>query len=156
MDPAATIRAPVAADYAAWKPLWDGYNAFYGRAGATALAEAVSATTWARILDPAEPVHALLAERGGRLAGLAHYIFHRSTISIAHTCYLQDLYTDPAARGQGVARALIEAVFEKARAAGAGRVYWQTHESNAVARRLYDRLAERSGFIVYRRTFEAG
>ncbi len=155
MAPATTIRAPVASDYAAWKPLWDGYNAFYGRAGATALRPEVTASTWARILDPAEPVHALVAEREGRLVGLAHYIFHRSTTSIAPTCYLQDLYTEENMRGQGVARALIEAVCERARAAGAGRVYWQTHESNAVARRLYDRVAERSGFIVYRRPLDA-
>jgi len=151
---ATLIRAPVAADHAAWKPLWDAYNAFYGRAGTTALPAAVIASTWARILDPAEPVHALVAERGGRLVGLAHYIFHRSTISIAPTCYLQDLYTDEKVRGQGIARALIDAVYARAQQAGAARVYWQTHESNAVARRLYDRVAERSGFIVYRHALE--
>jgi len=151
---ATIIRAPAASDYAAWKPLWDGYNAFYGRAGPSALPADVTASTWERILDPAEPVHALVAERAGRLAGLAHYIFHRSTILIGPTCYLQDLYTDAALRGAGIATALIEAVYERARAAGAGRVYWQTHESNAVARRLYDRVAERSGFIVYRRALE--
>jgi GNAT superfamily N-acetyltransferase len=158
MDPpppaAVTIRAPAASDHAAWKSLWDGYNAFYGRAGPSALPAAVVASTWARILDPAEPVHALVAERDGTLVGLAHYIFHRSTISIAPTCYLQDLYTAPSMRGQGIARALIEAVYERARTAGAPRVYWQTHESNAGARRLYDQVAERSGFIVYRRTLE--
>jgi len=151
---ATTIRAPVAADHDAWKPLWDGYNAFYGRSGPTALPEAIVASTWERILDPAEPVHALVAERLGKLVGLAHYIFHRSTISIAPTCYLQDLYTDPSVRGQGIARALIEAVYDRARAAGSARVYWHTHESNAVARRLYDRVAENSGFIVYRRPLE--
>jgi GNAT superfamily N-acetyltransferase len=151
---ATTIRTPVVADHAAWKPLWDAYNAFYGRAGPTALTDAVVASTWARILDPAEPVHALVAERNGRLVGLAHYIFHRSTISIAPACYLQDLYTDEEVRGQGIARALIAAVYERASRAGAARVYWQTHESNAVARRLYDRVAERSGFIVYRHSLE--
>ena len=151
---ATTIRAPVAADHVAWKALWDGYNAFYNRAGPRALPEAVIASTWARILDPTEPVHALVAERDGRLVGLAHYLYHRTTTAVADTCYLQDLYTDTAARGQGIARKLIEAVYERARSAGAARVYWQTHESNAVARRLYDRVAENSGFIVYRHPLE--
>ncbi len=153
---AATIRTPRPDDYAQWRALWDGYNAFYGRSGPRVLSDAVIASTWARILDPADPVHALVAEHGGRLVGLAHYVFHRTTTAVADTCYLQDLYTDTAARGQGVARALIEAVYERARAAGAARVYWQTHESNAVARRLYDRVAENSGFIVYRHSLEGG
>ena len=70
---------------------------------------------------------------------------------IAPTCYLQDLFTAESARGQGIGRALIEAVYERARAAGASRVYWQTHETNRTAMLLYDRIAERSGFLVYRR-----
>ncbi len=95
---------------------------------------------------------ALVAEdAGGRLVGLAHCVFHRSTTMRADTCYLQDLYTDPAYRGRGVARALIDAVSARAKAAGAARVYWQTHDSNETARRLYDRVAERSGFLVYRK-----
>ena len=109
-------------------------------------------TTWERIFDDREPVHALVAERDGELVGLAHYLFHRSTIAIPTVCYLQDLFTDERERGKGVARALIEAVYAKAQAAGAARVYWQTHETNETARRLYDKVAERSGFIVYRRT----
>jgi len=149
-----TIRPPAPGDRAAWRRLWDGYNAFYGREGATALAPAVSDSTWARFFDPAEPVRALVADSDGRLVGLAHYLFHRSTTSIAQSCYLQDLFTEPAARGQGIARALIEAVYERAREAGAARVYWQTHETNVVAQRLYDRVAERSGFIVYRHLLE--
>jgi GNAT superfamily N-acetyltransferase len=151
---AGTIRDLQPGDHAQWRGLWDGYNAFYGRQGPTALAPEVMAGTWERLLDASEPVHGLVCEHEGRLLGLAHYLFHRSTISIANTCYLQDLFTLPAERGRGIARALIEAVYERARAAGAARVYWQTHESNAVARRLYDRLAERSGFIVYRHVLE--
>ena len=96
-------------------------------------------------------MHALVAERDGELLGLAHYLFHRSTIMIAPTCYLQDLFTAESARGQGIGRALIEAVYERARAAGASRVYWQTHETNRTAMALYDRVAERSGFLVYRK-----
>ncbi len=137
-------------DAAQWRSLWDGYNAFYGREGETALPEAVTQTTWARFFDPDEPVHACVAERDGRLIGLVHYLYHRSTSAIAPSCYLQDLFTAQTARGQGIGEALIEAVYAEATAAGAARVYWQTHETNIVAQRLYDRVAERSGFIVYR------
>ncbi|NUO71832.1 MAG: GNAT family N-acetyltransferase [Frateuria sp.] len=132
-------------------PLWEGYNAFYGRAGDTALPAQITAMTWSRFFDAYEPVHALVAEADGRLLGLAHYLFHRSTIRIEPSCYLQDLFTVPQARGHGVGRALVEAVYERARTAGCSRVYWQTHESNAAAMALYDKLAERSGFVVYRR-----
>jgi GNAT superfamily N-acetyltransferase len=145
------IRPLAQADYAAWRPLWDGYNAFYGREGATALPEEITAATWARIFDPAEPVHAFVAERDGRILGIVHYLFHRSTTLLGPICYLQDLFTAAEARGGGVGRALIEAVYEAARAAGSPRVYWQTHEANAVAMRLYDRVATKSGFLVYRR-----
>ncbi|MBD8879288.1 GNAT family N-acetyltransferase [Rhodanobacter sp. 7MK24] len=151
MNDTLSIRPVIADDYAAWRPLWDGYNAFYGRSGPTALPEEITRTTWARFQDPDEPVHALVAERDGALLGLAHYLFHRSTIQIAPTCYLQDLFTAPAARGLGAGRALIERVYELAQSARAPRVYWQTHESNATAMRLYDQVAEKSGFVVYRK-----
>ena len=149
------IRPVEAADYAQWLPLWDGYNAFYGRSGPTALPEAITATTWGRFFDAAEPVHALVAERDGRLVGLTHYLFHRSTIHVELVCYLQDLYTAADVRGQGVGRALIEAVATRARAAGAARVYWLTHETNSTARRLYDQVATNSGFIVYRQQLQS-
>ncbi|HEY0436986.1 MAG TPA: GNAT family N-acetyltransferase [Phenylobacterium sp.] len=150
MAGALMVRPVARADQAAWRPLWDGYNTFYGRSGPTALAEEVTATTWDRFFDPAEPVHALVAERDGRIVGIVHYLFHRTTTSIAPTCYLNDLFTDPDARGGGVGRALIEAVYEAAGAAGSSRVYWLTHETNAVAMRLYDQVAVKSGFLVYR------
>jgi GNAT superfamily N-acetyltransferase len=146
-----TVRPVAEDDFAAWRPLWDGYNAFYGRSGATALPEETTHSTWARFFDPAEPVHALVAELDGRLVGLVHYIFHRSTTMLAPTCYLQDLFTAAEARGHGVGRALIEAVYAAARAAGSTRVYWQTHETNETAMRLYDQVAEKSGFLVYRK-----
>jgi GNAT superfamily N-acetyltransferase len=146
-----TVRAAVPGDFDAWLTLWDGYNAFYGRHGSTALPPEVTRTTWQRFFDAYEPVHCLVAERAGQLVGLAHYIFHRSTIQVAPTCYLQDLFTSTDARGSGVGRALIEAVYQRALAANCGRVYWQTHETNQVAMRLYERIAERSGFIVYRK-----
>ena len=151
MTPDLVVRPVADADFAAWKPLWDGYNAFYGRAGPTALPEAVTRIAWARFLDDAEPVHALIAERAGRLVGLAHFLYHRSTSQLAMNCYLQDLFTSEDARGRGVGRALIEAVYERARAAAAGRVYWLTHHANATARRLYDQVADDSGFVVYRK-----
>lgn len=145
------VRPVERTDFPRWLPLWEGYNAFYGRAGATALAPEITQTTWSRFFDDAEPVHALVAESGRELAGLVHYLFHRSTILIGPTCYLQDLFTADTARRGGVGRALIEAVYARAESAGAARVYWHTHESNATAQALYDRLAERSGFIVYRK-----
>lgn len=138
------------ADWERWLPLWEGYSTFYERVGPTALPETVTRTTWARFFDPAEPVHALVAEADGALLGLVHYLFHRTTTSIAPTCYLNDLFTSVEARGRGVGRALIEAVYDRARRAGSTRVYWLTHETNAVARRLYDEVSTMSGFIVYR------
>ncbi len=139
-------------DYAQWKVLWDGYNAFYERDGATALPEDVTRVTWGRLLDAEQPMHALVAEADGRLLGLAHYLFHPSTIAVAPSCYLSDLFTVEAARGRGIGRVLIEAVYARAQAAQCARVYWQTHESNEPAQHLYNQLAERSGFIVYRKT----
>ncbi len=106
-----SIRPIVETDYSQWAPLWEGYNAFYGRAGATALSPEITSATWARCLDPDEPVHALVAETGERLWGLAHYIFHRSTTAMGPNCYLQDLFTVPEARGKGVGAALIDAVY---------------------------------------------
>jgi GNAT superfamily N-acetyltransferase len=146
-----TVRAVVPGDFPAWKVLWDGYNAFYGREGSTALRPEITQTTWSRFFDAYEPVNALVADDSGELVGLVHYIFHRSTTQIEPTCYLQDLFTSRAARGRGIGRALIEAVYEKAAAAGSGRVYWQTHETNSTAMVLYDKVAERSGFLVYRK-----
>jgi GNAT superfamily N-acetyltransferase len=148
-----TIRSVRREDFAAWQTLWEGYNAFYGRSGTTALPAEVTQTTWQRFFDVYEPMHALVAESAGALLGLTHFLYHRSTIALGPVCYLQDLFTVEAARGHGVGRALIEAVYERARAAGASRVYWQTHETNVTAMHLYDRIAEKSGFLVYRHLF---
>lgn len=146
------IRPVERRDYDRWLPLWDGYNAFYGRSGPTALPAEITAATWSRFFDENEPVHALVAEIDGELVAIAHYLFHRSTTALAPVCYLQDLFTAQAARGKGAGKALISHVYERARSAGAGRVYWQTHQTNATARALYDTVAERSGFIVYRKS----
>jgi GNAT superfamily N-acetyltransferase len=147
------IRAVTRQDYDQWLPLWEGYNAFYGRSGATALPPEITQRTWGRFFDAYEPVHALVAESDGQLLGLAHYLFHRSTISIEPFCYLQDLFTLEAARGKGVGRALIHGVYERAKVAGSPRVYWHTHETNRTAMQLYDKVAEHSGFVVYRKVF---
>lgn len=144
-----TVRNIEATDYAAWLPLWDGYNAFYGRHGATALPLAVTQSTWARFFDASEPVHALVACNQGQVVGLAHYLFHRSMIRVEPICYLADLFTLPALRGQGIGRLLIEAVSQQAQQHGAKRLYWQTHETNATGRLLYDKVAKHEGSIVY-------
>lgn len=147
-----TVVRPIANDdLAAWRVLWDGYNAFYGRLGDTALPDAITAVTWARFFDPAEPVFGLVAEVDGKVVGLAHHLYHRGTTRIEMSCYLSDLFVDPALRGRGVGRALIEGVCSAARTAGVPRVYWLTHESNAAGRLLYDGVARHQGFIVYSR-----
>ena len=151
MPPAPVVRPIERRDHAAWLPLWDGYNAFYGRSGATALPAEITARTWERFFDPAEPVFALVAELDGAVVGLVHYLFHRSTTRIEPVCYLQDLFTAPERRGGGVGRALVLGVGDQARLAGARRVYWHTHESNAAGRALYDKIASHAGFIVYTR-----
>ena len=143
------VRAIRREDLAAWRPLWDGYNAFYGRRDATALAEDITRQTWERFFDPAEPMFALVAEVEGRVAGLVHFLYHRSTSRLHDVCYLQDLYTDKALRGRGIGRKLIEAVCTAAKADGCSRVYWHTQEHNAAGRALYDKVAEHQGFIVY-------
>lgn len=139
-------------DFPEWKPLWDGYNAFYGREGKTALPDEITNLTWSRFFDGYEPIHALVAEQHDRkLVGLVHYLFHRSSTGLRSNCYLQDLFTVESARGQGIGRALIEEVYRRAAQAGSGRVYWQTHETNTTAMKLYDKVAAKSGFIVYRK-----
>jgi GNAT superfamily N-acetyltransferase len=140
------IRPIALPDCEQWAPLWRAYLDFY-RAPAN---DEVENATWARIFDPLEPVHALVAERGDALIGFSHYLFQRSTWLIKPQCYLQDLYVDEGTRGRGVGRALIAAVVSAAKEAGAARVFWMTHETNATARRLYDAVAERTGFIQYR------
>ena len=143
------VRPARLEDFDAWLPLWAGYNQFYDRVGASALPDEVTQLTWQRFFDPAEPVFGLVAELEGELVGLSHYLFHRSTSRIEPVCYLQDLFTLLDRRGHGIGKALIRGVAEAATAAGAKRVYWQTQDSNATARRLYDKVARHHGFIVY-------
>jgi GNAT superfamily N-acetyltransferase len=147
------IRAVTPTDFTQWLPLWENYNRFYGR---NSLPTEITQTTWARFFDTQEPIHAIVAEKDKQLLGLAHYLFHRNTIQIGLTCYLQDLFTNEAARGQGIGRALIEAVYKRAKTAGSPRIYWQTQENNSTARKLYDKVAEPSGFLVYHKKIKNG
>ncbi len=143
-----SVRPLKQADRAAWLPLWLGYNAFYNR---PTVAEALTDTTWGRLMAADWPMHALGCFEGETLLGITHYLFHDSTTMIEKTCYLQDLFTVPEARGKGVERALIEAVYAAAKQAGSPRMYWHTHETNATAQALYDKVAEKPGFIMYRK-----
>ncbi|MCG7394131.1 GNAT family N-acetyltransferase [Microvirga sp. ACRRW] len=143
------IRAFTPDDREAWEPLWQGYLTFYK----SSLPAEVTEATWQRLNDPAEPMHGLVALLDGKIVGIVHYLYHRSTWTTADYCYLQDLFTAEEARGRGVGRALIEAVYERAKADGAARVYWLTHETNTDAQALYDKVASRSGFIQYRQVF---
>jgi GNAT superfamily N-acetyltransferase len=132
-----------------WEPLWNGYLAFYE----TSLPKEVTEVTWARLHDASEPIFALGGYANGRLVGIAHYLFHRSCWTIGDYCYLQDLFVTEDARRMGAGRALIAAVEKAARQAGASRLYWLTKEDNISARALYDKVADRSGFIQYRKLF---
>ncbi|MEH2469052.1 GNAT superfamily N-acetyltransferase [Nitrobacteraceae bacterium AZCC 2161] len=141
---------PVGADErAAWEPLWQGYLTFYK----ATLPAVATDTAWQRFHDPREPMHLLGAYVDGKLTGIVQYLFHRSTWTPGDYCYLQDLFVDSNARGMGLGRALIEAVYEKAKAAGASRVHWLTQNDNAQARILYDQVADNSGFMQYRKVF---
>ena len=143
----ATIAPLVVADRAKWAPLWRGYLDFY-RAAVDAK---TSGTTFARLTGGTEPMGGFLARDGdGAAIGLVHWIVHRSCWTVGDYCYLQDLFVTSGRRGGGVGRLLIDAVAEKARALGCSRVHWLTHETNRDAMQLYDKVAERSGFVQYR------
>ena len=150
MEHAISIRDASELDYDQWRSLWDQYNAFYGREGPTALSEDIVLSTWRRFFDPNEQVFCLVAESGGKIVGLAHYIFHRNTITIEDTCYLQDLFTDTEIRGMGIGQKLVSGFYERAKLAGTRGVYWHTHSSNQTAMKLYDKVAVNTEFVVYR------
>ncbi|HEX4183612.1 MAG TPA: GNAT family N-acetyltransferase [Caulobacteraceae bacterium] len=141
------IRAVAGTDFDQWLPLWKGYQRFYE----IDIPEAVTLKNWARFLNTDEPLHAALAVSGDLALGLVHSVYHPSTWTTDEYCYLQDLFVAEGGRGGGVGRALIEHVYGDARARKASRVYWLTHETNLIARLLYDRIAEQTGFIQYRK-----
>ncbi|QCK88020.1 GNAT family N-acetyltransferase [Phreatobacter aquaticus] len=140
------VRPLTPVDRGGWEPLWRGYQTFYGRD----LPQAMIDLSWQRFMDPALPLDAFGAFAGGRMVGMAHTVRHLATSFEAPFCYLNDLFVDPETRGTGAGRSLIEAVYAFALAQGCGRVYWSTHETNATAMRLYDQIAEKSGFLLYR------
>lgn len=144
------IKAVDAGDFEIWLALWEGYQHFYE----VDLPKSVTETTWRRFLDPAEPMRAAIAKIGEKALGLAHSVYHRSTWATTDFCYLQDLFVAHDARGLGVGRALIEHVYADARRSGSPRVYWSTHETNRNAMQLYERIADRSGFLIYRKTID--
>jgi GNAT superfamily N-acetyltransferase len=135
-------------DYAAWLPLWRGYQLFYQ----VNLAPRVTAITWARMLDLTDPVAGALAWEGGQAVGLVHTVTHRNTWTVGDTCYLNDLFVMPQLRMKGVGRKLIEYVYAQAITKSCETVYWHTHETNLTAQQLYNRIANRSGFIQYNKS----
>jgi GNAT superfamily N-acetyltransferase len=141
------IRKAHAQDYAQWLALWKGYQTFYK----ITIPDAVTQQTWARFLNPTEPMHCAIAEQDGVLAGIVHYIFHRSCWAAEDYVYLQDLFTAPEMRKKGVGRALIEHVYATSKTQGSSRVWWLTHETNTDAMHLYDKIADKSGFVQYRK-----
>jgi GNAT superfamily N-acetyltransferase len=143
------IRAVGADERAAWEPLWQGYLTFYK----ATLAPLATDTTWVRFHDDAEPMYLLGAYVDGKLTGIVQFLYHRSTWTPGNYCYLQDLFVADGARGLGLGRKLIEAVYETAKAAGCSRVHWLTQNDNATARLLYDGIADNSGFMQYRKIF---
>ncbi|MGE0816114.1 MAG: N-acetyltransferase family protein [Vicinamibacterales bacterium] len=147
MTPIPGIRPATPADFDAWLQLWRGYQQFYQ----TDIDHATTLTTWQRLLSDDEPMHVALAADGRRVVGFVHYIEHRSCWTIGNYMYLQDLFVEPGHRGTGVGRALIEHVYREAAARACSRVWWLTHETNATAMQLYDRIAVRTGFVQYRK-----
>ncbi|HXF53775.1 MAG TPA: GNAT family N-acetyltransferase [Hyphomicrobiaceae bacterium] len=143
------VRQLAERDGADWRRLFLAYIEFYQ----ANVPEEVIALTWQRMLagEPNFHVGLVAVDENDRAVGFAHVLFHRSTWSSTWYCYLEDLYVDPAVRGRGIGRALIEAVYQEADARGATRTYWMTHEFNYRARTLYDKVAVRSDFIRYQR-----
>ncbi|MEM8664947.1 MAG: GNAT family N-acetyltransferase [Pseudomonadota bacterium] len=142
------VRALAAQDEPRWRELWTGYLEYYE----STVSEAVYKETFRRLLTEDDSLpRALVAERDGVLVGLVHYILHPHCWRVERVCYLQDLYADPQVRGEGVGRALIEAVYAAADAVGAPSVYWLTQDFNTTARQLYDRIGTVTPFIKYQR-----
>lgn len=144
--PEIIVRPLAPTDHAEWQRLWTAYLTFYE----ASLPDEVFETTWRRLFSEGEfEPNSFLATIENKPVGLVHYLYHRSCWSLKNNCYLQDLFADPDVRGKGVGAALIKAVQTEALKIGVTNVYWMTRETNATARRLYDRVARRTGFIEY-------
>lgn len=139
------IRKIEARDEPRWRVLWDGYTRFYEREPV----EEITKHLWHRLMDPDSSVHAIVAESGGEVIGIANFIIHDSTSQLAPVCYLQDLFVDPERRSGGVGRMLIDWLIVEMMSQGWSRLYWQTKENNYRARALYDSYTPHSGFVRY-------
>lgn len=140
-----TIESAEQKDYASWLPLWINYQTFYR----TKISDEVTKLTWERFLTPNEPVYCAVAKYDGKIVGLVHYLFHRSTWAESNYCYLEDLFVSEEVRGQHIGKQLIEYVQQQAQKHHASRLYWHTHETNLRGQRLYDWVAQKSGMIEY-------
>lgn len=143
------IRELSVDDFAVWRRLWSNYQTFYK----VALAEAVYVAAWERLIDDEVPIHGALAVIDDEVIGLVHWFYHPSLWRVQDVCYLQDLFVDPEKRSAGAGRVLIEYVYEHAQVRRAPEVYWHTHNTNETAMLLYDRIADLSGFVQYKKTF---
>lgn len=144
-----SVRSLEHDDKSQWEPLWLGYLEFYK----TELPERVTEATWFKLMDKSRDPHGMCAlDQSGNMVGIVHYLYHQSTWSIEHVCYLNDLFVIPNMRGSGAGRALINAVYEEAARAGAVEVYWLTQEFNETARALYDKVAKKTPFVHYAHT----
>ena len=143
---AVTIESAEQKDYASWLPLWINYQTFYR----TIISDEVTKLTWERFFTPSEPVYCAVAKYDGKIVGLVHYLFHRSTWAESNYCYLEDLFVSEDVRGQNIGKQLIEYVQQQAKKHHASRLYWHTHETNLRGQRLYDWVAKKSGMIEYR------
>jgi len=133
-------------DFEHWLPLWRGYQGFYQ----VVIAEAATQAAWARMHEARKPVFGAIAWESGRAVGLAHWIYHRNTWSVEDDCYLNDLFVAPTHRRRAIGRRLIEFALQAARERGCSQLYWLTHETNTSAIGLYQRMAERTGFLDFR------
>ncbi len=140
-----SIHDLTASDRDEWLPLWRGYLEFYE----ASLADAVTESTFERLVEGGDLHGALARDAAGRAIGLVHWLAHPATWTTTTYCYLEDLFVSPDARGTGAGRALIEHARAWAEASGCSKLYWLTHETNATARTLYDRVAESTGFVHY-------
>lgn len=143
---AVTIESAEQKDYASWLPLWINYQTFYR----TIISDEVTKLTWERFFTPSEPVYCAVAKYDGKIVGLVHYLFHRSTWAESNYCYLEDLFVSEDVRGQHIGKQLTEYVQQQAKKHHASRLYWHTHETNLRGQRLYDWVAKKSGMIEYR------
>jgi GNAT superfamily N-acetyltransferase len=139
------IRKIAEQDYPRWFALWADYCRFYGKPPD----EAVTAHTWARLMNPTSAIFGIVAEVDGRVVGIANCVMHENTSTLTPVCYLQDLFVDPETRAAGIGKQMIDWLLAEMKAQGWARVYWATKENNYRARGMYDKFTPHSGFLRY-------